>query len=197
MKHDFKFVAFFTGLSEDLVSRIAKANRQLLEKDFAPDLEKDSAPDEDLRWSAGGPSDEREATPPSEFPWSEAAPEGQFEACRLTIRLRLYRYLAFLARSPLARRGETYPIFKVLPAAMGHLLGIEDERFKKLTDDLTREFRDWLDHQEENRFDASWGVMLLIEDSNLKLMAEEAREQTPRRPRDSFPAYRRGSIRGR
>lgn len=192
MKHDPKFEAFFTVLSQPLALRIAKANRELLEEDPAPDEDSRAA-----RERAGELSDEREAIPPSEFLRSEAAPEGRIEVCRRTIRVRLYRYLAFLARSPHARRGETYPIFEVLPSAMGHLLGIEGERFEKLTNDLIYEFLNWLDRQEEKRFDAAWGAMLLIDNSNLKLTADAARDQTPRRPRDSFPAYRRGSVRGR
>jgi hypothetical protein len=194
MKRDRYFDDFFPRLSMQLTLRIASANGELLAEDAALDEEDREEVNGDWVVSL----DQRDETPPPELFREEAEPDEQLEACRRTIRERLYRYLAFLARSPRSRRGDPCPIFEVLPPAMGHLLGIKDSRFEELPHVLTGEFRDWLADRDGRYFHAAWGDMRLLDESNLKLTAEEAgREEPPRRARDSFPAYRPKSVRNR
>ncbi|HEV2862432.1 MAG TPA: hypothetical protein VGX48_15575 [Pyrinomonadaceae bacterium] len=193
MERDQYFDDFFPSLSRELTSRIARANAVAVEED-AESLDEEDL--EELDPERDEAFEERNDDPPPTLARREAERDEWLEACRLTTRERLYRYLSFLARSPRARSGEAYPIFEVLPDAMGSLLGIEGSH--RLMWELTDEFRDWLAHQTEQRFNASWGWMRLLDDSYLRLMAEKAeREESRRRLRDSFPAYRPRTARNR
>lgn len=194
----------FFPLSLQLARRIAQANRRLLDEAAAQSLLKAAAREE-----AEYDYEEDAEFEPRDFKLLDCltlvrrdySPDRRVEACRRTVRERLYRYLAFLARSTHARRGLPMPIFKVLPEAMEHLLGLEDreERFVKLPFELTEEFRHWLVEEAGGSYEAPWGVVSIRDEGELKLTANDSDVEEPpaRAARESFSAPRRRILRSR
>lgn len=206
MRHDY-LEGFFPLEDDALTLAVARANLELFRASDASG----AAVEDDERDEGGGADEdgvgirflELGRQLPTERVRRGSAPHNpHLEACRRTIRERIYRYLAVLSRSPHARSEQPYELLNVMPRALVNLLGIGNSRERsdeELPVRLTFRFRDWLAEQDGRRFVVEWGEMWLPEPELLMLRAREVEHREPRRVQTltGFPAPRTRSFRNR
>lgn len=114
----------------------------------------------------------------------------QIIQCQRVISQRLYRYLAFLARSSQAQQGTRFDIWIIVPEGMETMLGLavhkkdreqSEEKIKTLLRELTGEFGGWLSNNCGGYYKAPWGEMHL-EDHYLLLVATTFHESNSEHP---------------
>lgn len=134
---------------------------------------------------------------------SASPPKAGAEDEELYIRRRfiaeeLYHHLAFLCRSPPAKRGQPLPTGEAVAHGMGDVLGLPQD--EPLLGRLEGEFNDWLGKL--GQFPAGWGKIILAKGRQIYLVerhpAEREAVNPPRRvfiPRPSNSRQRAGRRR--
>jgi hypothetical protein len=134
---------------------------------------------------------------------SASPPKAGAEDEELYIRQRfiaeeLYHHLAFLCRSPPAKRGNSLPTREAVAHGMGDVLGLPQD--DPLLGRLEGEFNEWLGKL--GQFPAGWGKIILAEGRQIYLVERDPAERDavnpPRRvfiPRQPDPRERAGRRR--
>lgn len=192
MRSDYRDrLARFFLPTQGLTKSILIAHAEFAAADEAEPDEEDTAEDEQEEAEA-------EARPaPAGLERREEASvlRGQF-----VISERLYRHLAYLARTPHARASRPFPLFKVIPSSMETLLGVEDTRgrCRPLLDSLTLEFHHRMLETHGGRYEAPWGeVEVDPEGFLLRLRARGAEGGEPGRYYEHAAQRARASWRRR
>jgi anti-sigma B factor antagonist len=177
------YLGNFFPISPELTLRIVETNTALIMSELESMADEDSdelglKQDESFDqlesdWSEGREVVDREGPSPSD----------RVEAYSLTIRERLYQFLALLARGEHARSGKPYELFKVFPPGVRTLFGLENatDQFYDLSTEVTHEFRNWL-IESGKYYRAPWGEMRLEDDILLRLTTADVPDEGSGRP---------------